>query len=103
VRRLDGTGVTANCLHPGGVRTNLGRGNSAVLDVVQRVLTLIMKSPEQGAQTSIWLASSPDVEGVCGRYYANCKEKQPAAWAKDPHIARRLWEISEELTGLRYP
>ena len=102
-RRLDGSGVTANCLHPGGVRTNLGRGNGVILDVVHRVLTAIAKSPEQGAQTSIWLASSPGVEGVSGRYYANRKEKRSAAWASDPHSARRLWEISEELTGLRYP
>jgi NAD(P)-dependent dehydrogenase (short-subunit alcohol dehydrogenase family) len=102
-RRLEGTGVTANCLHPGGVRTNLGRGNSAILDLLQRALTVVMKSPEQGAQTSIWLASSPDVEGVSGRYYASCREKRPASWARDPHTARRLWEISEELTGLRYP
>jgi NAD(P)-dependent dehydrogenase (short-subunit alcohol dehydrogenase family) len=102
-RRLEGTGITANCLHPGTVRSNLGRGNGPVLDRVQRILTRFMTAPEKGARTSVYLATSPEVEGVTGRYFVNCREKQPAAHATDPDTARRLWEISEKLVGLRYP
>ena len=101
-RRLDGSGVTANSLHPGAIRSNLGRGNGFGADLLQRFVGLFMKSPEQGAATSIYLAESPDVEGVSGRYYANCREKQPAAHAVDRPTAERLWEISEALVGFRY-
>jgi hypothetical protein len=62
-----------------------------------------MKSPEQGAATSIHLASSAALEGVSGRYFADKKEKQPAAHATEDATAKRLWEISESLTGFRYP
>jgi len=102
-RRLEGTGITANCLHPGAVRSNLGMGNGPVLDRLQRILTRFMKAPERGARTSVYLATSPEVEGVTGRYFVDCREKQPAEHATDPDIARRLWEISEHLVGLSYP
>ena len=61
-----------------------------------------MKSAKQGAETPLHLATSEDVEGVSGRYFVNCREKQPAAHAVDPPTAARLWEISEALTGFRY-
>jgi NAD(P)-dependent dehydrogenase (short-subunit alcohol dehydrogenase family) len=102
-RRIEGSDITANCLHPGTVRSNLGQGNGPVLDALQRILTLFMKTPEKGAKTSIYLATSAEVEGVSGRYFVNCREKKPAPHATDPSTARRLWEISEELVGLRYP
>jgi NAD(P)-dependent dehydrogenase (short-subunit alcohol dehydrogenase family) len=102
-RRLAGSGVTVNALHPGAVATRLGRGNGPVLDLVQRAIGLFMKSPEQGAATSIHLASAAALEGVSGRYFADQKEKQPAAHATDDVTARRLWEISEGLTSFRYP
>ena len=102
-RRLAGSGVTVNALHPGAVATRLGRGNGPVLDLVQRAIGLFMNSPEQGAATSIHLASSAALEGVSGRYFADQKEKQPAAHATDDVTARRLWEISEGLTSFRYP
>ena len=102
-RRLAGSGVTVNALHPGAVATRLGRGNGAALDLVQRAIGLFMKSPEQGAATSIHLASDAALEGVSGRYFANKKEKQPAAHATDDATAKRLWEISESLTGFCYP
>jgi NAD(P)-dependent dehydrogenase (short-subunit alcohol dehydrogenase family) len=101
-RRLEGTGVTANALHPGGVATRLGRGSGPLLDLLQRAIMLFMKSPEQGAATSIYLASAPELERVSGRYFADKKEKQPAPHASDPDAARRLWEISEKLTGFQY-
>jgi len=101
-RRLAGSGVTVNALHPGAVATRLGRGNGPVLDLVQRAIGLFMKSPEQGAATSIHLASAAALDGVSGRYFANKKEKQPAAHATDDVTAKRLWEISERLTAFRY-
>jgi len=101
-RRLEGSGVTVNALHPGAVATRLGRGSGAGYDLLQRVISLFMKSPEQGAETSIHLASAPELERVSGRYFSNKKEKQPEPHATDDAAARRLWEISEKLTGFQY-
>ena len=100
-RRLEGTGVTANCLHPGaGVRTNLGSGVSGVFGFTVRALTPLMKSPEKGAETSIYLASSPEVEGVSGRYFVKIAEARSSDMSYDERIAGRLWEASAELTDL---
>jgi retinol dehydrogenase 12 len=102
-RRIAGSGVSANALHPGGIRSNLGRSEGKALEVVRKLVGLFLKSPEEGARTSLYLACSPEVEGVSGRYYAKCRERTPAAHARDPELARRLWERSEALTGLHYP
>ncbi|MEN8159600.1 MAG: SDR family oxidoreductase [Myxococcota bacterium] len=102
-RRLEGRGVTVNALHPGAVATRLGRGHGPVLDLVQRAAGVFMKRPEQGAETSLYLATSPEVEAVTGRYFASCREKEPEAYATDGVSARRLWEISAQLTGLSDP
>jgi NAD(P)-dependent dehydrogenase (short-subunit alcohol dehydrogenase family) len=102
-RRIAGSGVSANSLHPGGIRSNLGRSDGRALEVVRKLIGLFLKTPEEGARTSLHLASSPALEGVSGRYFAKCRERTPAAHARDPETARRLWERSEELTGLRYP
>ncbi len=102
-RRLAGSGVTANSLHPGAIRSNLGGGQGFALDLLRRLAGLFMKSPEQGAETSLHLAASPAVEGVSGRYFAACRERQPAQYATDPATAARLWQLSEALTGFRYP
>jgi NAD(P)-dependent dehydrogenase (short-subunit alcohol dehydrogenase family) len=102
-RRIAGSGVTANALHPGGIRSNLGRSEGRVLEGVRRAVGLFLKTPEEGARTSLHLACSPELEGVSGRYFAKCRERTPAAHARDPELAKRLWERSEELTGLRYP
>jgi len=101
-RRLDGTGVTVNALHPGGIRSNLGRGNGPLLDAVQRVVGLFLRSPEQGARTSVHLATSDEVRGKTGGYYASCRPKTVAAHAFDDANARRLWDLSQELTGAPY-
>jgi len=97
-RRLEGTGVTANAVHPGGVRTNfgkgLGRGGRALFNVV----SVFMISAKKGAQTSIYLASSPEVANVTGRYFAKRRVKEPSPESKDEVVARRLWEVSEQLT-----
>ncbi len=100
-RRLEGTGVTANCCHPGGVATGLGSGAPAWVERPVRALTrLFLLSPERGASTSLYLATDPAVASVTGRYFANEREKTPSADARNPALAARLWRVSEELTGL---
>lgn len=101
-RRLEGSGVSANALHPGAIATRLGRGSGRWFDLLQSAISVFMKTPEQGAATSIHLASAPELEGVNGRYFADKKEKQPRPHASDPALAQKLWAISETLTGFRY-
>ena len=98
--RLEGTGVTATCMHPGAVNTRFGTNNSGPMTILFRAFKPFMRTPEQGADTVIWLASSPDVEGVTGRYYSDRKPLEPKKIANDPAARRRLWEESERLTGL---
>ncbi|XP_063298198.1 retinol dehydrogenase 14 [Pelobates fuscus] len=102
-RRLEGTGVTVNALHPGIVRTNLGRYiNIPILmkPLFSVVSWAFFKSPEEGAQTSIYLATSPEVEGVSGKYFGDCKEEELLPKAMDDLVARKLWDISEIMVGL---
>jgi len=99
-RRLEGTGVSANCLHPGVVGTNLGSGVTGALGFTVRALTPLMKSPEKGAETSVYLASSPEVEGSSGGYFVKKAEARSSEASHDQRIARRLWEVSADLTNL---
>jgi NAD(P)-dependent dehydrogenase (short-subunit alcohol dehydrogenase family) len=100
-RRLEGARVTANALHPGFVATQFGHGNGGLvgagLKLFQKIAAL---TPEQGAQTSLHLATSPDVEGVTGKYFSDRKQVDPAPAARDQAAAERLWAWSEEKTGL---
>lgn len=89
--------VTANALHPGGVRTGFGTNTTGTTRSVLRFLRWLSFSPEQGARTQIYLASSPDVEGVSGKYFVLSKPKQPSRFARDPENGRRLWEYSEDI------
>lgn len=98
--RLEGTGVTATCMHPGGVATRFGRNNGGPMALFFRAAKPFMRTPEQGADTLIWLASSREVEGVTGRYFADRKPIEPKKIANDPEARLRLWEESERLTGL---
>jgi NAD(P)-dependent dehydrogenase (short-subunit alcohol dehydrogenase family) len=98
--RLKGTGVTATCMHPGAVNTRFGTNNRGPMTILFRAFKPFMRTPEQGADTVIWLAYSPDVEGVSGRYYSDRKPIEPKKIANDPAARRRLWEESERLTGL---
>lgn len=102
-RRLEGTKVTVNALHPGIVRTNLGRHIHIPL-LVKPLFNLVswafFKTPVEGAQTSIYLASSPEVEGVSGKYFGDCKEEELLPKAMDESVARKLWDISEVMVGL---
>jgi NAD(P)-dependent dehydrogenase (short-subunit alcohol dehydrogenase family) len=99
-RRLEGTGVTANCLHPGVVGTNFGSGVSGVSGFMVRALTPLMKSPEKGAETSIYLASSPELQGLSGRYFVKKAGARSSDASRDERTARGLWEVSAELTRL---
>src|SRR5690606_3824451 len=99
-RRLNGTNVTANALHPGFVGTNFGSNNGVWLKVGIGLLKPFILSPEQGARTSIYLASSPEVEGVTGQYFVKCKPRRSSRASYDEAAQRRLWRISEEMVGL---
>jgi retinol dehydrogenase 14 len=99
--RLRGTGVTANCVHPGAVSTNFGMNNGGVMVLLFRALKPFMRTPEQGADTLIYLASSPEVEGVSGRYFGDRKVISSSEEPHDVSAQKRLWEASEELTNLK--
>ena len=99
-RRLEGTGVTVNCVHPGAVATGLGANNGALAKLLMPVIGLFMRSPEQGAATQIYLAASPEVEGVSGKYFVDCKPAQSNQESYDTAVARRLWEVSAGMTGV---
>ncbi len=98
-KRLAGTGVTANSLHPGSVATGYARDGDTTgfMSWGIKVAAPFSLTPEQGARTSVYLCSSPEVEGVTGKYFAKCKEKTPSAKARDEAAAARLWEVSEQL------
>jgi NAD(P)-dependent dehydrogenase (short-subunit alcohol dehydrogenase family) len=98
-RRLQGTGVTANCLHPGAVRTNIW-GHAGALTPLFRFMSLFMLSAEKGAQTSIYLASSPQVEGTSGKYFDKKMPKRSSETSYVEDMAKRLWNLSERMTGL---
>lgn len=99
-RRLEGTGITATVLHPGVVRTHFGAEDQAHFAILIRMAGPFMKTAAQGAVTPVYLASSPQVEGVTGRYFANRKPKTAAKSAYDTAAAARLWQASADLTGL---
>ena len=97
-RRLAGTRVTANCLHPGVIRSGFGRNNRGLTGFLFAVGAPFMASPARGAATTIYLASSPDVEGVTGRYFRRRRPARSSSASNDPDAARRLWELSEAMT-----
>jgi len=99
-RRLEGTGVTVNCVHPGTVRTNFARNNGGFMGLIVRVFAPLMLSPEQGAKTVVWLASSPEVEHSTGKYFAKQSEMKSSKVSYDLEVAKHLWEVSRELTEL---
>ena len=100
-RRLNGVDVTTNALHPGVVRTNFGReSTSRAFALMMRLLGPFLASPEKGASTSIYLATAPEVEGVTGKYFIDKQEQKSNAESYDTAVAQRLWQVSEELTGL---
>jgi NAD(P)-dependent dehydrogenase (short-subunit alcohol dehydrogenase family) len=100
-RRLAGTGVTANCFHPGFVATRYGDNAGGFLSWGVRVAkTLFAISSEKGAQTLVYLASSPEVSEVTGGYFTRCELKTPSEAAQDDAAARRLWDETARLAGM---
>ena len=99
-RRLEGTGVTANSLHPGFVATRFGQDNGWFGKLFTLTAAVFAIRPDAGAKTTVYLASSPEVEGVTGQYFVRCQPATPTPAARDPEAAARLWKISSELTGL---
>ena len=102
-RRLQGTKVTANALHPGFVATGFGHNNSGGLMTfgLNMVQMLVATKPAQGAETSIYLASSPQVEGVTGKYFSSSKEAKSSAASHDVDAQKRLWALSEQMVGAK--
>jgi len=99
-RRLNGTGVTATCLHPGVVRSGFGRQGPGFIRIYFKIAGLFLLSPEKGADTAVWLASAPEVEGASGGYYEKRRLANPSPAARDSEAARRLWRLSQQMTGL---
>lgn len=97
-RRLEGTGVVANALHPGFVATNFGRNNRSITAMLFRVLQLAAISPEEGAHTIIYLATSPEVQGITGEYFVKQKAVRSSQVSYDRAAAERLWQVSAGLT-----
>ena len=105
-KKLNGTGVTTYSLHPGVVKTEIARHiiekykilSRIVIFVFYPLMWLLMKTPEQGAQTTIYCAVAEELENVSGKYYSDCYEKPLLDYASHIEDATRLWIISEELT-----
>jgi retinol dehydrogenase 14 len=99
-RRLEGTGVTANAVHPGSVATGIWANPFGRLHGLAQPLTkLAMRSPEQGAESVVYLATSPDVEGVTGRYYVDRQPRYSSRASQDPGAASRAWQVSAALVA----
>jgi NAD(P)-dependent dehydrogenase (short-subunit alcohol dehydrogenase family) len=99
-RRWSGKGVTTNCLHPGFVASRFGDGSGGLLSWVVRVAKTFAISPEKGAETIVYLASSPDVGAISGEYFYKCRPATPTAGARDDAAAKRLWMESAKIAGI---
>jgi len=99
-RRLDGTGVTANCLHPGLVGTAFASRGPTTIRILSRLARPFLRSPASGAATSVYLASSPEVATVSGQYFSGRRARRSSKASYDGAVAARLWGVSERLAGL---
>jgi len=100
-RRLEGTGVTANALHPGAIGSNFAQSETSWFSGLMKLGKPFLLSSEKGARTSIHLAASPSVEGVTGRYFVRSRPARTARRARDGALARRFFDLSAELVGAR--
>jgi NAD(P)-dependent dehydrogenase (short-subunit alcohol dehydrogenase family) len=98
-RRLAGTGVTVNAMHPGFVRSGFGQNNAGFLGRFIRLGQAFARTPERGARTLVYLATSREVEGVSGKYFHDERESRISSAAQDMEVARRLWDASVRLAG----
>ena len=101
--RLEGTGVSANVLHPGSVASKLYRDFGILEPLILFWIRLTGKTSEEGAETPIYLASSPEVDNVIGKYFADKQQKRSSEASYDREAWKRLWQLSEKMTGLTYP
>ena len=99
-RRLEGTGVTANSLHPGVVATGLLDSNKGLTPWIAKLIKPFLWTPERGAATCTYLAASSQIEGITGKYFDNCREAPVSTAAQNARTSQRLWQISEQLVGL---
>ena len=100
-RRLEGTGVTVNALHPGFVATGFAKNNGKVIAALVSIITpLVARSPAKGAETSIFLASSPSVDGITGKYFYDSQAIPAAPQATDMVVSKKLWDVSAEMVHL---
>ena len=100
-RRLEGTGVTVNCLHPGVVATNIwGANPPLIFKLIVGVMKPFMLDSKRGAQTSLYLASSPEVAGVSGKYFIKCKPAESGVFSRDPEMAAEIWQTTHEMIGV---
>lgn len=99
-KKLEGTGVTVNSLHPGVVRTGFGKDQGGLMSIAVRIGSPFMMSAESAARAVIYLATSPEIEGVSGKFYSKGREKRSSNQSYDTASAERLWKVSAELTKL---
>ncbi len=99
-RKLEGTGVTVNCLHPGVVRTGFGHDSGGAMSLGIWVISPFFMSAEKAARAAVYLATSPEVEGVTGKYFRKTREARSSEESYDVEAAQRLWQVSEKLTEL---
>ena len=102
-RRLAGENITVNALHPGLVRTNIARNNGLLGRVVNFFIGVRGITPDKGAETPVYLAASPEVEEVTGRYFVDCRPVPSSSISYDAELAARLWDLSASLTSAGDP
>jgi retinol dehydrogenase-12 len=98
--RLEGSGITVNCVHPGFVASRFGHNNGRFMQSVMSLIQVFGRTNEKGSESSVYMCRSPEVEQLNGEYVFDCKVAQPTAEARDREAARRLWQLSVEMTGL---
>ena len=96
-RRIEGTGVTANSLHPGVIASGFALNNKGIVGTLWKLMSPFLMSSENGAKTTVFLATDASVAQVSGKYFSKCKQKTPSREARDASVATRLWEVSEKL------
>ena len=104
-RRLEGTRVTVNALHPGVISTNLlsGRESSLFRGFLRAISSPFLRSPKKGAEPSIYLASSPEVEGITGKYFDKLREQKSSERSYDEEAGKKLWQVGADLTAMKWP
>ncbi len=99
-KKITGTGVSVNCLHPGYVKTNMIRNFRPFVKYFYHLVGLFMKNPKRGAKTSIYLASTPDIDGSSGKYFKKRKETKSVEISYDATLSKQLWDVSVKLTNV---